>query len=131
MPAATPVNIDLFIVSPPWIAATLRGAAWGVRDRGHKWAFRRGCRSELRSRYEKNRERGSLLRRRDMENPLGRAVTDLLALVIGERRLVDPRDGRRRRLIGIVDRPHDVVSPDLVDAVAERQRVLHAALWDL
>src|SRR5689334_21834687 len=49
------------------------------------------------------------------ENPLGIAMGDQLALLVGQLRRLDERDRRRRRLIGMVDCPHDVVDPDLLD----------------
>ena len=58
----------------------------------------------------------SSLGRSNPEDPLGVAVSDRGALQIRQRRFLDERDRAGRGLVGMVDRPHHPLEPDLVDA---------------
>ena len=65
-----------------------------------------------------------------MENALGVAVAEGVAFRVGAFEFLDEPDRRLHRLIGIVDRPHDVFDAELVDGVAHRERVFDAAVGD-
>src|SRR5690348_1928462 len=83
-----------------------------------------------RQRAPGNRQWRSELSMPDMENPFRVAAVDLRLVGIGQRCRIHESDRGRRRLVGVIDRPHDVVHAQLLHGELERERVLGAARRD-
>jgi len=69
----------------------------------------------------------SCVSRKDPEDALGVGMRDALQVSSGERCRLQKRNGRRRRLVWVIDRPHDVVDADLIHAESEHEGILEAA----
>jgi hypothetical protein len=57
-------------------------------------------------------------------------MRNLCSFIVGKRCCFEKTHRRRGWLVGIVDRPHDVINANLVDAEAERECVLDPACSD-
>lgn len=57
----------------------------------------------------------------DPEDSFGVTVRNALQVASGQPRRLQKRYGRRRRLVRVIDRPHDVVDANLVHAETKHQ----------